>query len=407
MNQVPTPDDLDRDRRELRAQTRRRRSAAVMIALALLAAAAGGGWYGWTRWREGAPAVAAPAAARRDAVPVTLARVERKPMPVVADLVGTVQAIASIPIKARIDSQVTAVKVEEGARVAAGQVLFDLDDRTLKAQLAQAEAQIAKDRAQHDQARRDAERIGGLFQRQIASEVQRDNAATALRSIDAQILLDEANRSNVATGLSYAVIRAPVAGRIGSIAAKVGTVVRQADTAPIAVVNQIDPIYVAFALPQDRLADLRAAMANRTAAVEIASGGDHIAGKIAFIENSVDTASGTIAVRATVENAAETLWPGTFVKVRLVLDVEPLATVVPLAAVQMGQDGPYLFTVDPDGRAHLRQVAVTRTLENEAVVTPALDAATRVVIDGQARLSEGTAVSDGAARPKPALPGKG
>ena len=342
---------------------------------------------------------AADAATRRNAPPavtVTLARAERRPMPITVEAVGTVQPIASIQIKPRLDTQVVAVHVAEGALVKEGDLLFSLDDRTLKAQIAQVEAQIARDKAQIEQATRDRDRATDLANRRVGSEVARDNAITALKTAEAQLAADEANRQSLVTQLSYTKITAPVSGRIGSIVAKPGAFVRSADTAPLATVNQVDPIYIAFAVPQNTFYDMRAVLGGGSDAasrvtVEATVGGQTARGAIAFIENTIDQTTGTVIAKARMENGSEQLWPGAFVPVKVTLGMENDAVVIPTAALQVGQNGPYVFAV-VDGRATLTNVTVIRSVGEVAIVSKGLSGGEEVVTSGQLRLAAGTPV---------------
>lgn len=330
------------------------------------------------------------------AVPVVVTTVAKKPMPIVVDAVGTVQSIASVQIKPRMDSQIMKVNVEEGALVKEGDVLFELDSRTLRAQLGQIEAQIRKDQAQVVQAKRDLQRYEELFAKNAGTQVQRDNASTALKAAEAQLEADEAAKASVQTQLTFTEIRAPVSGRIGSIASKVGTVVRVGDntaTSILATINQIDPIYVSFAIPQVILPDLRAAMAAGPVKVTaIVDERKKRSGVMAFIENNVDPNTGTVTAKARIDNANELLWPGQFVKVEITLGVEQDAMSVPAAAVQLGPNGPYLYVVK-DGAAELRNVVVKRTQNGESVIGKGIDGGEHVVIDGQLRLANGANVS--------------
>lgn len=351
---------------------------------------------------QGSPAAMAQPPGRRGRaspggpVPVVVAKIVQKSMPVIVDAVGTVQAIASIQIKPRIDSQIMKVHVEEGALVKEGDLLFELDARTLKAQLGQIEAQIRKDQAQLVQARRDLQRFEELLTKNAGTVVQRDNAQTAVKAAEAQLEADEAAKANVQALLTYTEIRAPVSGRIGSIASKAGAVVRVGDNSTnstLATINQIDPIFVTFAIPQVILPELRSAMAKGPVVVQ-ANVDDtrKPPGAMAFIENTVDPNTGTVTAKARIANATEVLWPGQFVKVEVILGVEREAISVPSAAVQLGPQGPYVFVVK-DGVAELRQVVVKRTQEGEAVIGKGLADGEQVVVDGQLRLVNGAAVA--------------
>ncbi|MFO1161551.1 MAG: efflux RND transporter periplasmic adaptor subunit [Reyranellaceae bacterium] len=329
-------------------------------------------------------------------VPVVVTKVDKKPMPIVIEAVGTVQAIASIQIKARLDSQIMKVHVEEGALVKEGDLLFELDSRTLKAQLGQIEAQIRKDQAQVQQAKRDLQRFEDLLAKNAGTVVNRDTGFTLLKAAEAQLEADEAAKASVQTSLTYTEIKAPVSGRIGSISSKAGTVVRIGDntaTSALATINQVDPIYVTFAIPQVFLGDVRAAMAKGGVKVDaLLENGRRQSGTLAFLENQVDPLTGTVTAKARIGNANEVLWPGQFVKVEVTLGVEPDAIAVPAPAIQLGPQGPYLFVVK-DGIADLRQVVVKRTQNGESVIGKGLEGGEQVVVDGQLRLVNGAAVA--------------
>lgn len=341
------------------------------------------------------------------AVPVVVTAVATKPMSILVDAVGTVQAIASVQIKPRMDSQIMKVNVEEGALVKEGDVLFELDGRTLRAQLGQIEAQIRKDQAQLIQAKRDLQRFEDLLAKNAGTVVARDNAITAVKAAEAQLEADEAAKANTQTLLTYTEIRAPVSGRIGSISSKAGAIVRVGDntaTSALATINQIDPIYVSFAIPQVILPDLRAAMAKGPVKVTaIVDESKKQSGAMAFIENTVDPMTGTVTAKARIDNANELLWPGQFVKVEIVLGVDPSALVVPAPAVQLGSSGPFVFVIK-DGVAELRTVVVKRTQEGQAVIGKGVQGGEQVVVDGQLRLVNGASVSVRPPTAEPARP---
>jgi multidrug efflux system membrane fusion protein len=336
-------------------------------------------------------------------VPVVVTKVAKKPLPIVIEAVGTVQAIASIQIKSRIDSQIMKVAVEEGALVKEGDLLFELDSRTLRAQLGQIEAQIRKDQAQVAQARRDVARFEELLSKNAGTVVSRDTAQTALKAAEAQLEADEAAKAIVQTQITYTEIKAPVSGRIGSISSKAGTVIRVGDNSAasaLATINQVDPIYVAFAVPQVFLPDIRAAMAKGDVKVVAVIDDNHKqSGVIAFLENTVDPMTGTVTAKARIGNANEGLWPGQFVKVEVILGIEPEAIAVPAPAIQLGPQGPYLFVIK-DGIADLRPVELKRTQNGESVIAKGLQPGEQVVVDGQLRLVNGANVTV-----RPAAPG--
>jgi multidrug efflux system membrane fusion protein len=331
------------------------------------------------------------------AVPVVVTPVEPKAMPIVIEAVGTVQSISSVQLKSRLDSQIMKVHVEEGALVKEGDLLFELDARTLKAQLSQTEAQIRKDQAQLEQAKRDTVRAGDLLTKGAGTVVQRDTNFTAQRAAEAQLEADEAMRQNILAQITYSEIRAPVSGRISSIPYKAGTTLRVGDntaTAVLATINQVDPIFVSFAMPQVFLTDLRAAMAKGGVKVNAVIDDDHKqSGVIAFIENTVDASTGTVTAKARIANANEGLWPGQFVKVEVVLGIEPDALSVPAAAVQLGTQGPYVFVIKDGNTAEVRPITIKRTQYGDSVIGSGLKAGESVVIDGQLRLVNGASVA--------------
>jgi membrane fusion protein, multidrug efflux system len=331
------------------------------------------------------------------AVPVVVTSVEPKAMPIMIEAVGTVQSISSVQLKSRLDSQIMKVNVEEGALVKEGDLLFELDARTLKAQLSQIEAQIRKDQAQLEQAKRDTVRAGDLLTKGAGTVVQRDTNLSLQRALEAQIEADEAMRQNILTQITYSEIRAPVSGRISSIPYKAGTTLRVGDntaTAVLATINQVDPIFVSFAMPQVFLTDLRAAMAKGGVKVNAVIDDDHKqSGVIAFLENTVDANTGTVTAKARIANANEGLWPGQFVKVEVILGIEPDALSVPAAAVQLGTQGPYVFVIKDGNTAEVRPITIKRTQYGDSVIGSGLKAGESVVIDGQLRLVNGASVA--------------
>ncbi len=345
-------------------------------------------------------------------VPVITVTVAAKPLPVVVEAVGTVQSIASVQIRPRIDSAIVKVHVEEGALVKEGDLLFELDSRTLRAQLGMIEAQIRKDQAQIEQAKRDASRAGDLLAKGAGTVVARDTNLTNQKALEAQLEADEASRTNVLTQISYTEIRAPVSGRIGSIPNKAGTTVRTGDnsvTSVLATINQVNPIYVSFAIPQVILPELRAAMAKGPVKVNaIVSDTIKQSGAMAFVENTVDPNTGTVTAKARIANANEALWPGQFIKAEVILGIEDDAISVPSAAVLLGPQGPYAFVIKDGNTAEVRPLQIKRTQADQTVIGSGLKAGESVVVDGQLRLVNGAAVAPrGSEPPRPAPPPRG
>ena len=352
-------------------------------------------------------APAKPALARPPA-PVTVATVEMKPMPAVLDVVGSAQAMASVPLKTRVDSMIDKVLVSEGDRVKAGQAIFQLDDRAVKAQVAQARAVLARDEAQLTLLRSDLERTEQLVQTKTKSSRDLESAKTLLAAQLATIEADRAALQNLEVQASWYVISSPIEGRVGSIALKAGTAIRANDSSLLATVNQLDPIYVAFSVPQASIPALREAMVQGEVAVSVHlpnSGGAPLGGRIAYIENMLDAASGTLGVKAAVANPDERLLPGEFVQVRAVLRTDPTALVVPDQAIQLGQNGTFVYVVKDDATAEARRITVDRTVDRLSVVSKGLTAGEKVVTDGQLRLFPGAAVMT--AKPAGATPAAG
>ena len=360
--------------------------SAGVLAIAALAA-----FFTRSSWMGGGAIAQGPQRAR--VVSVELAKAERKPVPVDVDSIGTVTPISSVALKSRLETTIVQVHFEDGAKVNEGDVLFTLDARQIDAQIEQAEGMLAKDRAQLEGAQRDFRRYTDLVGKGATTQVNLDNAKTQADVLIGTIKADQSALDNLKVQKSFTVIRAPFAGRISAANVKVGNFVRPADTAPLAVINQMAPVYVTFAIPQRVLADLRDAMASGGSRV-IATIPGHARseeGKVAMVENTVDSTTGMITVRGIMNNENETLWPGILVNTKLVIRTEEGVT-VPTAAVQRSQNGNYVFIMK-DGKAHVQPVNVSRTFQGMSVVASGLTGGEDVVVDGQLLLSEGTPVA--------------
>jgi multidrug efflux system membrane fusion protein len=366
----------------------------VTIAVAFLAVAAAGGIaYQTFVLKAAEPLRAATPAA--PAVPVVIAPATRKPMPVRIEAIGTVQPIATVAVKSRVDGEIAEVKISDGQAVKAGDVLFVLDTRAAEAQLRQAEATLAKDRAQLENAKRDVGRYKPLTEKEFVSRQQLDTAQTNAAALEATMLSDQAIIDTFKVQLTYYTIRSPLDGRVGTIALKTGNAVKAQDTISLVTINQIKPIYVSYAVPQRELPGIRAAAGAGTVPVQATVPGDPGApatGKIFFFDNQIDPTTGTISLKAIFDNADERLWPGEFVNVSSTLRVEAEAITVPSSAVQVGQNGSYVFVVKADNTVEMRPVTVNRTVGNESVIAKGLNGDERVVTDGQLRLTNGSRV---------------
>jgi RND family efflux transporter MFP subunit len=326
-------------------------------------------------------------------VPVVVATAVKKNVPIQVELLGTVTPIASVAIKSRLETEVVAVHFDDGAMVNQGDLLFTLDSRTIATQLREVEGLLASAKAQLEQSQRDVERYTELVAKNATTQVTLNNARTQVNIWRAAVSSNTAKIDNLKVQLSYATIRAPISGRASMAAIKVGNFVRPADAAPMATIIQVAPIYVTFAVPQTTLPTLRAALAAETATVRAAIPGEErqATGQVSMIENTVDSTTGTVAVRATMPNTDELLWPGTLVRVRLTFREEEAVTVPP-TAVQVGQQGSFVFVVKNDV-ATVVPVKVARVLQHETVLESGLVGGETVVTDGQLRLTNGSRVA--------------
>src|SRR5882757_5874719 len=325
-------------------------------------------------------------------VSVELATAERKPVPVDVDSIGTVTPISSVALKSRLETTIVAVHFEDGARVNEGDLLFTLDSRQIDAQIEQAAGMLAKDQAQLEGAQRDLRRYNDLIGKGATTQVNVDNAKTQADILIGTIKADQAALDNLKVQKSYTSIRAPFSGRISAANVKIGNFVRPADTAPLAVINQMAPVYVTFDIPQRVLVDLRDAMATGDSRVIATIPGHERSedGKVAMVENSVDSTTGMITVRGIMNNANETLWPGILVNTKLIIRSEDAVT-VPSAAVQRSQNGNFVFIMR-DGKAHVEPVSVSRTSQGMSVIASGLSGGEDVIVDGQLLLSDGSRV---------------
>jgi RND family efflux transporter MFP subunit len=342
-------------------------------------------------WMGGGASAQGPQRAR--VISVELAKAERKPVPIDVDSIGTVTPISSVALKSRVETTIVSVHFEDGAKVREGDLLFTLDARQIDAQIEQAEGMLAKDQAQLEGAQRDLRRFSDLIGKGATTQVNVDNAKTQADILIGTIKADQSALDNLKVQKSFTIIRAPFSGRISAANVKIGNFVRPADTAPLAVINQMAPVYVTFAIPQRVLGELREAMAAGSSRVIATIPGHQRAedGKVAMVENSVDSTTGMITVRGIMNNANETLWPGILVNTKLIIRSEDAVT-VPSAAVQRSQNGNFVFIMR-DGKAHVEPVSVSRTFQGMSVIASGLSGGEDVIVDGQLLLSEGTPVA--------------
>ena len=366
----------------------------LFVLAAVLVIAGGAAFLTRASWMSGGASAQGPQQQQRArVVAVELTKAERKPVPVDVDSIGTVTPISSVALKSRIETTIVSVHFEDGAKVNQGDLLFTLDARQIDAQIEQAEGVLAKDQAQLEGAQRDFRRYGDLIGKGATTQVNLDNAKTQADILIGTIKADQSALDNLKVQKSYTIIRAPFSGRIGAANVKVGNFVRPADLAPLAVINQMAPVYVTFAIPQRVLVELRDAMAKGVSQVVATIPGHQRSedGKVAMVENAVDSTTGMVTVRGIMDNANETLWPGILVTTKLIIRTEDAVT-VPSAAVQRSQNGNYVFVMK-DGKAHVQPVEVSRTFKGTSAIASGLSGGEDIIVDGQLLLSEGTLVA--------------
>ena len=366
---------------------------ALLIGVLLVGVAAAAVAWKWNPALFGPQGAVAQAPTGPRSVSVEVATAARKLVPLQVDALGTVTPMASVAIKSRLDNEIIDVKFSDGARVKTGDALLSLDARALEAQIRQAEGNIARDKAQLDGAERDFRRYTELVAKGATPVTNLENARTQADTFRAAIKADEAALENLRVQLSYCTITAAISGRISAASVKVGNFVRSADVAPIATINQISPIYVSFAVPQRYLPDLRKAIAAESATILafVPGSNERAPGAVTMIENSVDSTTGMATIRATMPNENELLWPGTLVNIQLTLREEQ-SIVVPTAAVQVSQQGNFVFVVK-NGIAQVQNVTVGRGAGSETVIAAGLTGDEVVVTNGHLMLTNGARVT--------------
>jgi multidrug efflux system membrane fusion protein len=371
---------------------------------------------------------------RQPQVPVRVAVVARGAAPYTLTANGTVEPRQTARVTAQVSGIVTSVDFKEGDNVQKGQVLFRIDQRPYAAALAVAQAALARDQAQAAGARRDAERYQELAKQDYVTKSQAEGQTTTAAALAATVAADRAAIDKARFDLENTVVRAPISGRTGSLLVRQGNVVQASATQPLVVINQITPILVRFTVPAALFPDVQRFNRRGALAVQVTSGGASIAatgageggptgsgatansatgnaasgiatdtarGALTFVDNAVDTTTGTVVLKAEFANTDGQLWPGEFVNVTLVLDVQQNQLLVPARAVQTGQQGTYVYVVQPDLTAATRPVTLGRTLGDTVVVQGGLTQGERVVVDGQSRLGAGARVTIASDQPAP------
>lgn len=393
MNIPPTP--MPYNKRARRSLFKR-----PIVLLVLMIALAAGAWWAMGGSRSTAPKGPPPVAIRT-------ATVTEKSVPLVIQAVGSVVAYESVAVRARLDSQVVAVHFHDGEEVKKGDLLFELDAKALRAQAEQLRANIARDRAQLDNARRQYQRAQTLADKGFATKANRDDARAALDVASASVGAGAAALENLEVQLGYTRITAPISGRTGTINVTLGNTVKANDAQPLVTINQIKPIRVQAALPQQAFDAVRGAMQAGAVTVtamkqEAADAEAMLAeGTLEYLDNAVDAATGTFVTRTGFANEGERLWPGMFVTLRLTLGQDARALTIPEVAVQRGQNGDYVYAI-AQGKAQRRDIKIARLQDGMAVIASGLAADDVVAVDGLLSLKDGASVTvQGDAVPTP------
>lgn len=333
--------------------------------------------------------------------PVVVATAKIQDMPVYAQTIGTVIANATVQVKSRIDGEIVSAAFREGQLVHKGDLLFEIDRLPYEAALRAATANLQRDNAQLSNAQRDLARANELAKKGYTSTQARDAASANVRALTASVAADQAAVDQAQLQLGYTEIRSPIDGKTGPILVDAGNIIKANDANPLVVVTQIQPVKISFTLAQQNLPQLQAQLRDKTLVAVVhphrvnggkAKSGDDVTVPIDFIDNSVNTDSGTIELRATYDNADLRLVPGEFVDLKVRLNKLKAVTVIPREAVNTGQDGLYVFVINNDNKVEMRAITLLHENADLAAVTGNLMAGERVVTDGQLRLLPGTSV---------------
>ncbi|MDP2397181.1 MAG: efflux RND transporter periplasmic adaptor subunit [Burkholderiales bacterium] len=376
----------------------------LLAFVAVGAAVAGGYWY----WQQGGSAKGGAEKTKatggkggkggRGATTLTVraVRAVSKPMPVLIEAVGTVEPEQSVQVRAQVSGVLQTIAFREGDRVKAGQVLFEIDPRTFRAQYNQALAALERDKAQLENARAQQQRMEPLLKREFITRQEYDVAVTSAKSLEATVQAGQALVEQARIQLDYARIVAPISGRTGQLAVRAGNLVpASGGGVPLVTINSTDPVLVGFSVPERQLEDIRRFQTEKDMRIEILpdrSGPPVATGKLVFVDNTVTPQTGTVLLKTRVENQNEAIWPGQFVNVRVVLTVEPEAVVVPEVAVQPGQTGSFVYLIDAESKVQVRPVKVSRQIGGEIVIAEGIKPGDQVITEIPQALQPGATV---------------
>lgn len=377
-------------------------SSRRLVMTALLLAVCGGAYYAYKTELVGFGKItslgksdAKPAAKGKPATPVLVARATTRDVPVIINTIGTMQARATVSIRSRVDGQILETAFTEGAVINKGDPLFRIDPRPFEARLREAQANLARDQAALDKAKTDFERYKSLSGKGISSQQKYEETRAAMNGLTATVRAAQAAVDLAKLDLEFATIRAPITGRTGSVLVNAGNLIKANDPQPLVVINETDPILASFSVPERHLVEIKQRMAGDSLAVEATipdSHRDPIRGKVVFINNAVDTQTGTVQLKASFDNPDGLMTPGQFIRVVIEMDSIRNAVVVPERTLQNGQKGSYIFLVGDDMTVSTVPVTPGPTVDGLTVVDN-LKVGDIVVTDGQLRLFKGAKVS--------------
>jgi multidrug efflux system membrane fusion protein len=346
---------------------------------------------------------------RQPTVPVSVTTVTRTTVPYIVTANGVAEPMQTVAVQAQVNGILQRVAFAEGQEVTVGQVLFQIDPRPYQAALNQVRAQLTRDEAVAANTRRDATRYAALVKEGYVTGSQADQAEANAVSAAATVEGDRANVQKAALDLANTTIRAPISGKTGSLLVRQGNLVKANSDPPLVVINQIRPILVRFSVPQSQFTDIQRYYRSGNALLVRAKPSEGTAvpvdGTLAFVDNNVDTTTGTVMLKARVTNPEGAIWPGQYMNVALQLYVDPNALTLPAPAVLTGQQGTYVYTVDTGNTAKQTPVQVSRTVDSLAIIASGLREGERVVVDGQSRLIPGAKVAIKGAPGTPVTPG--
>lgn len=337
-----------------------------------------------------------PSAAAKRPVPVLAARAVQKDFPLEIRAIGNVESFATVAIKSRVTGELQKIHFREGQEVAKGDLLFTIDPRPLEAALREARARLDKDRALSAKAEADNRRYENLVQGGFISQEQFDQIRSNLGSLQATVAGDEAAVENARLQLGYSSIYSPISGRTGTILIDQGNMIKaNDDNKSLVVIEQIQPIYVSFSVPEAYLSQIVERMKAKPLSVQAAFDGAESGpetGRLTFVDNAVDSKTGTIRLKGTFDNADRRLWPGQFVNTALTLGTLKNVVTVPSQAVQTGESGLFVFIITPEHTVQLKPVTTGKSYGGETVIQSGVLAGEEVVTDGHLRLTPGAAV---------------